>query len=427
MSLRHLSSHAITIAVNGVSVFLLSAYLGSAGVLAQVEEEEAAAPLEPARADTRELQTFRDAITGAESHNGAYGPMLPEQLISLGLALQKEGRHTEAVAVFKRGSHLARINNGLHSAAQISHIQHKITSHLALGQLDEADEAQARLFRVQRRNLASGELNDEALMQQARWQRQAYDLGVGGEEVRFGRLLNMWDLYRMALTNIIDREGDNSANLLPPLYGMLRAQYLISGHKDRSGSSMMGSETGTRNTQSRFSSYRAKSYDMGRSIIRAIYDIQLPLHGDSGLPTIQSRIMMGDWMLWHDARESAMDAYSLAIGELAGLDDAQLQTEKLLGTPAALPDLDGVRPLPPEVSAEEGNILLEFGVSAGGKVLDLVRLSDTEDENAHSDEALEGQARRLMRSLRRTKFRPQFAEGEAITTEKLVKAYVIAH
>ena len=132
-------------------------------------------------------------------------------------------------------------------------------------------------------------------------------------------------------------------------------------------------------------------------------------------------------MLWHDARETAMEAYSQAIGELAELDDAQLLTEKLLGTPAALPDLDGVRPLPPEVSAEEGNILLEFGVSQGGKVVDLVRLRTTEDENAQIDDALEGQARRLMRLLRRTKFRPQFFEGEAITTEKLVKAYVIAH
>ena len=425
MGLRHLSSHAITVAVSGASVFLLSACLGSEKVLAQTEPAQV--PLPTASIDSPELQTFRDAISGAESSNGAYGVMLPEQLISLGLALQKEGRHTEAVAVFKRGSHLARINNGLHSAAQIAHIQHKITSHLALGQLDEADQAQAQLFRVQQRNLASGELSVEALIQQARWQRQAYNLGVGGEEARFGRLLNMWDLYRMALTNIIEREGERSANLLPPLYGMLRAQYLISGHNDRSAGPIMGAEISSGNVQSRFSRYRAKSYDMGRSIIRAIYDIQLSQHGENSLPVLQTRIMMGDWMLWHNSPEPAMDTYSLAIGELAKRDDAQLQTQALLGTPVALPDLDGVRPLPPEVSAEEGNILLEFGVSEGGKVVNLVRLHDTEDENAQNGDALEGQARRLMRSLRKTRFRPQFAEGKAITTEKLVKAYVIAH
>lgn len=416
-------------AILGIVALLLLPLLFSANALAQVEDPNQPAQIRLAknRQDNRELQTFQDAITGVESDSGAYAGVLPEQLISLGLALQQEGRHTEAVAVFKRGSHLARINNGLHSAAQIPHIQHKITSYLALGQLDKADEAQVQLFRVQRRNLATGELNVDALMQQARWQRQAYNLGVGGEEVRFGRLLSMWDLYRMALTNIIDREGDKSANLLPPLYGMLRAQYLISGHNDSGAGSQMGSGMSNSNAQGRFNSYRRKSYDMGRSIIRAIYDIQLSLHGNSGLPALQTHIMMGDWMLWHDARETAMEAYSQAIGELAELDDAQLLTEKLLGTPAALPDLDGVRPLPPEVSAEEGNILLEFGVSQGGKVVDLVRLRTTEDENAQIDDALEGQARRLMRLLRRTKFRPQFFEGEAITTEKLVKAYVIAH
>ena len=54
-------------------------------------------------------------------------------------------------------------------------------------------------------------------MQQARWQRQAYELGLG--EYGFTRLLAMWDLYRMALTDIADREGETSPNLLPPLYG----------------------------------------------------------------------------------------------------------------------------------------------------------------------------------------------------------------
>ena len=179
--------------------------------------------------------------------------------------------------------------------------------------------------------------------------------------------------------------------------------------------------------QSRFNNYLNKNYDMGRSIIRAIHEIQVSEYGEASLATAQTRVMMGDWMLWHNAREPAMDAYSLAIGELAGLDDAQIQTENLLGSPTALPDLEGIRPLPREVSAEVGSILIEFGVSREGKVVDLVRLQSETAEGPVEDSEFENQALRLIRSLRRTKFRPQFVDGVAITTEKLVKAYAIAH
>ena len=69
MSLRHLSSHAIIVAVSGACVFLLSAYMGSAGVLAQIEAAEALLPLAPDSTNSLELQTVRDTISGAESRN----------------------------------------------------------------------------------------------------------------------------------------------------------------------------------------------------------------------------------------------------------------------------------------------------------------------------------------------------------------------
>ena len=103
--------------------------------------------------------------------------------------------------------------------------------------------------------------------------------------------------------------------------------------------------------------------------------------------------------------------------ELAERDDAQIQVDRLLGTPVPLPDIDGVRPLPPAVDTEQGNILLEFGVTDRGRVVNLERL----DESTGST----GKANRLMRTLRKTRFRPRFEAGEPIETEKLVRAYVI--
>lgn len=164
---------------------------------------------------------------------------------------------------------------------------------------------------------------------------------------------------------------------------------------------------------------------MGRSIIAAVHDIQLSRYGDKSLPTIETRILLGDWMLWHGVRDPALASYAFAFGELAELDDAQVETQRLLGEPVPLPDLDGVRPLLPEVSVNEGNILVEFGVSARGKVVDVSRVREDDNAKLESDEATDGKANRLLRALRKTTFRPSFANGEPTSTENIVKAYAI--
>jgi hypothetical protein len=56
-------------------------------------------------------------------------------------------------------------------------------------------------------------------------------------------------------------------------------------------------------------------------------------------------------------------------------------------------------------------------VSERGRVTNLERMDENEAENAR--------ARRLMRTLRKTTFRPRFEAGQAVETEKLVKAYSI--
>jgi len=328
--------------------------------------------------------------------------------------------------VFKRGSHLARINNGLDTSAQIPYLEREIISHLALGKLTRVDEAQSRLYRAQIRGLEGSEVV-KALMHQGQWQLQAYNLGVGGKDMSFSRLLNMWDLNRKALTTAIDTEGDTSPHLLPPLYALLQTQYLISGHKNRKtkNSSDYRDETASRQDHHRFNNYMENSYEMGRSILRAIFDIEVSQTGEKSTPAIQAKIMLADWMLWYGVRVPAIRMYTQAAVDLAQLDDAQVQTERLLGAPVALPDIDGVRPLLPEVGASEGNILLKFGVNPNGSVIDLVRVRENEDDDLLPGEASQDQARRLMLAMHKTKFRPRFIEGKAILTENVVKSYVI--
>lgn len=360
--------------------------------------------------------SYHRQVEKLESEEGAYSSALAEQLLSLGLSLQSNGSHEQAVGAFKRGVHLTRINNGLYSADQIPLLQGEITSHIALGQYAEADERQHYLYRVQVRSMVSGLSRAQAFVQQADWQYNAYMLGVEGHG--FSRLMSIWDLNRLALTDISEREGSTSTNLLPPLHGMLRAQYLIAGYEGDGQSSSNSSESmAAQQDKNRFFAYRSQSYKRGQSVILAIYDIEEANHGAKSTATANVLTMLGDWRLWYGEREAAMQAYQDAIAELVEHDDAQTETDRMLGEPVALPDLDGVRPLPEAVAAENANTVLQFNITERGRVEELERTDDYEENS--------GAVNRLMRKLRKTRFRPRFEMGEPVESVNIVKAYDI--
>jgi hypothetical protein len=388
--------------------FVLLMLLYGGAVVAEIEE------VTPPQPDSREVETYRELVREIESKYGAYGTPLSEHLLSLGRALQRDNRHIEAVTVFKRGIHLSRINEGLYSGQQIPLISGEIASHVALGQLSEADDRQKYLYSVQIRTLDSGDIRAQALMQQADWQLDAYQLGLGANN--FSRLMNMWDLYRLALTDIVEREGETSLSLLTPLYGMLQAQYLISGYQATSSSTPDGdSDYATRRRYNQFNAYRAQSYKKGSAVIRAIYEIEQ----DAGSPIAAADALaqLGDWYQWHGEDEQASQAYRDAIAELVEMDDAQAYIDELFSEPHALPDLDEVRPLPRQVSLEDGNVVLQFNVTSRGRVIDLERLDTTE--------GIDGKVNRLMRQLRKTPFRPRLEGGEPVAAEKVMRIYAI--
>lgn len=386
---------------------------GAAPEQEQEQEQESSQLDAPTVADSADVAAFRQAIDRSEAQ-GAYTETLSEQLLGLGLALQQQDRHADAIEVFKRGVHVARINNGLYAGEQVPLLQSEIVSHIATEDYLQADERQAYLYRVQQRSMTLGEDRTMALMQQARWQRQAYDMGLG--EQGFARLLNMWDLYRLAVTDISEREGDSSPKLLKPLAGMLQSQYLIAGFsKQTSDSGLSTNDLTARQDQSRFFAYQRESYKRGQAVIRAMYDIEQFNNDNDPVTAAESLTLLGDWMLWHGVKERAFDSYTQAFTELAALDDAQFHIERLFGQPAPLPDFEGVRPLPPRGSANEADLLLEFGVTPGGRVVDLVRQGEVDDNNSR--------ANRLVRVLRKTRFRPRLEDGVPVATEKLNWAY----
>ena len=360
---------------------------------------------------------YQREITKLESSGGAYDAQLPEYLLSLGLSLQQSGNHQAAIDAFKRGVHLARINDGLYSAQQVPMLQREIASHMALGQYAEADERQLYLYRVQMRSMEGGITRAQAFMQQAHWQYNAYRLALDGQG--YARLMSMWDLYRLALNDIVDRQGETSSMLMQPLEGMLLAQYLIGAYDvdDINGSLGSPDNFSVQQQLNRFNAYRAQNYQKGRAVIQAMYDIEAANHGSSSRQTANSRVLLGDWLLWYGQREAAMNAYRTAIAELVALGDAEQDIDALFGEPVALPNYQGARHLPATVPQEQANLWVQFDVNKQGKVANLTRVDESDLEK--------GAANRVLRSLRKTRFRPRLAMGEPQDTEMVTRAYEI--
>jgi len=375
--------------------------------LGAVSAQETAEDKPSQEGKLQQEQAYLDSIETIESDGGAYAPELSEPLLSLALTLQSQGRHTQAIALFRRGIHLTRVNEGLYCAQQVPLLQGEIASHLATQDYAMVDERQDYLYRVQMRSSAAGDGLTDALMQQAQWQHAAYQLGLGAPE--YLRLLNMVELYRQAWGNIAAEEKgeETSVKLLPPLQGMLETQYLIAGYTWQESDRAFDEDERPSKSLQQFNAYRIQSYRQGNKIIEAIARIERNV--------ANTQVMLGDWRLWNGRTKSAWQAYQEAETELVREGDAEVQLQKLFGQPVALPDIAGLPPLPPAVDPKEAEIVLEFTVDAKGKVQDLERIDDNDDYNK--------QAKQLMNRLRKTTFRPRFADGQPQETEKLVKAF----
>ena len=231
-------SRAVALVVTALAAALVPAPAPAASDpvgRAMTKEDGSLAPPEAARAELqRDVDQYWRAIEELETGGGAFAQELPEQLLGLGLALQRNGEHDRAIEVFKRGVHLSRIADGLYNPRQMALLRGEIESHVAIGALEAADERQAGL----------GEMPQE-------------------------RLFRMWSLHRLALTEIVEAEGDNSLALLPPLYGMLRAQYLISGFVGETTSGRYVSRYSLPDQENLQLAYRGESYKQGAAVIRA--------------------------------------------------------------------------------------------------------------------------------------------------------------
>lgn len=252
------------------------------------------------------LGVYRGYIESMETSAGAFAPGLTEQLLGLGLNLQSLERHVEAAKVLKRGVHISRVQSGLYAADQIPLLRAEIRSLAALGFYDDVNERQAYLARVESEALAGTPASIAALLDQAAWAEQAWELGLGEAETHPEHLARSWEYYRLAYNQSTQLYGDRSETLLAPLEGMLRIHYRFALLQKARGSNDAFRVDSFRQTSALGSIYRR-----GEAVLSAIYGLN-SLHGADAGEQASDLARLGDWAWWMGRRADANRYYDRA-------------------------------------------------------------------------------------------------------------------
>ncbi len=368
---------------------------------------------------TKELDRFEQRITELESVGGAFDSGLSEELLGLGLALQRSGRHERAVQVFKRGTHVTRINEGLFSGSQIPFLKAEVVSLGALGDLAEADERYDYLIRVQEQSLSAGPERVRAWNEFAQWQKSLFL--TNPREENFYRLAKMLAVYEKSLADLVDHDEEYSL-IKSSLSGMLQTYFLVTSFDEGEEISPFERRSAfdEDQTQNNFYEYYRQADKGAPSVIELLVRTESKVHGPLSFEAFHASLQLADWNLWRGQRRSAFEVYQQidqVIGELE--DEARIEElrTRLFSEPVLLPDLESVRLLPPAVPKEDGNVRLSFTVTDRGSVRSVERIEVAE--------GFDGAAGRFIRLLRKATFRPKIVDGQTVTLQDIEQSYVL--
>jgi hypothetical protein len=416
-----------------------------------------------------EVLVYQAQIADQQRQGGAFNAALSETSLQFGRLLQELGRHDEAIALFRSGAHIARVNGGLYDQSQIELISAEIDSLAAQARWLDVDERQRYLFRVQGKALQDEVRWIDALVAQGLWQEQAYLLALDEPEVAQLRLFRAENLFLTALAKMMGREQEMASILSAPLYHLLRIYYRASAWNQRNNTRSQFIGFSARDVQ--LSSFNRDIFARGETAAKTLLDLDLLLSQNNPNTHVRGLIRLGDWAWWVNERDAALSYYAqaLAVGTKPAIDETADLTEyaevhrdpidapeagaatlaaqtdpstdqqagesatellpapqgrdadnvyasQLLAAPRALPDIDGLRTFIDRQEDDSGSWILQFGVSESGKITNLEQLARPEVKQASDFD-------RRIRSLRRVKFRPRFEAGQPVATTGLLWSF----
>ncbi len=325
---------------------------------------------------------FLAAISLITANEGATSPILIQPLIGLGVNYQDINEHLPAISAFSEARTVNRRSYGLLNEQQIPMLDLMTDSYIALGRYREADDRQLEALRLLERTKGfdKPELLP-AIYKYARWLRVQ---GRFDEE----------RLHYMRAMNIIKQHsGRTSVDMVKPLR-----------------------EIGN--------SFRAQKFPegMGASSLKRALEILKNMDEPNPLALAETLRDLGDWYAAFSKVGRGGQEYRESWQALGGLENGEELRSAWYAQPAFVlyetPSQRGLRPEGSEPGLAKGFVLVTFDVTPEGRT-ENVTVADS-DPPGKKDEA-------IVRSMRRSRFRPRLVDGEVVRAEKLARKFTFSY
>lgn len=374
------------------------------------------------RKPNRSLQDYQTEIDRVELEQGAYGSLLSEHLVGLGLTHQKQGQHEEAIEAFKRAMHINRINEGLYSLGQVPMLERMIESHIAKGQWEKANDRHHYLFWLHKRNFGASDPRMLPVIDKlSNWHLNSYALDMGSGLLN--HLVSAHKLYNLAVNIIDSNYGQHDLRLINALKGLTVSNYYLATYKKSEAKPAFQVKTGAdpseAEAKAQLEQYINNSYNSGKRAIRRMVNVYANNPESPPWAEAKAKVELGDWYLLFNKWQSAMNMYQESHDSLIASNINQKEVDALFGYPVALPDLPLIDSTVVK-DEEQSYVLVSFNVTPYGRVTNVKILDSKPQKNVR----MRSQVRK---ALKVAKFRPRFENGAPALTENVTHRYLFSH
>lgn len=382
------------------------------------------------------IQSYLDSIRQAEDQQGPWAEAISEHAIALANVYRRAGRHQEALGALEKAFHLIRVNKGLFDPSQIEVVRALIETHVAMDDLQSANEKEQYLFYVQRKNYRGEDPRLlAAIIEWADWnvnmhlQERAYavrhsyaisDPFQARQPSISPRLKHAQDLYYTAIQWLTRTSGYEDPRLITTERKLAALNYIVDQDLNDLRAVMPISSL-TDNyapLDEEFEVLESPHFHNGSDALkRAIaYSYNSPTR-EYG--TIAERIMeLGDWYLLFDRRAAALETYGEALAVLSASSMSPQEIERIMtpGMPVKIPEIQAGEEEAAAPADYKGYIDVEFTLSKFGLASSPAIIGTSPGVTREIE-------RELFNTIRDCKFRPKFVEGVVASNEKMRLRY----
>ena len=337
-------------------------------------------------------QNFESAIEIIEDNEDRLNAQLVNPLTGLGRAQLESGRPDLATKTYQRAVHVTHVNEGPHNLDQLGLLESIAETHVRMGDLESAKEAQDTIYAI---NVREYELDTPelvpSLLRRAEWQHKA------------GFIFDERATYRRAIRIIEEHKGRGSLELVEPLILLGRSYFYL----DATGQL----------------SFHDSSMSSGEIYFRRAARIAEDHPETNWQVVAQAQLALGDYYMYNNnpqrGRQVYLDTWNLLSEHEGGLDVRRVQLEQVVPLrqnkmPLYISsDEDDKAPDDKDNPLLQGRISISYTVSTRGRAanLRLIEAQPPEFENMIS---------LVQREIRRRIYRPRIEDGEVVETPDLI-------